>query len=123
MVIFFEIVSKSSSSRFVDDMENVKIRDLIGIFGSLFLLVVEVGGNSDDGVGDFFVEVRFSDFFYFVKNYGRDFFGSELFFGVIDFNLDNRFVIFVYNFVGEVFEIGLDIFFVVFVIDKVFEIC
>lgn len=45
-------------------MEDVEVSDGIGIFGGLMLVVVEVGGDSDDSFFNFFVEFGFSNFFY-----------------------------------------------------------
>jgi hypothetical protein len=45
-------VCDSSSSRFVENPEDVEIGDSPSIFSGLLLGVVEVGGNGDDGVGN-----------------------------------------------------------------------
>ena len=50
-------VSKGGSGRLVDDTENVQAGDLTSILGGLTLRVVEVGGNSDDGVLDVLAHV------------------------------------------------------------------
>ena len=50
-------VSNSSGSRLVDDTENVQARDGTGVLGSLTLVVVEVGGNGDDGLLDLLAEL------------------------------------------------------------------
>jgi len=50
VALLLETVGKGGSSGLVDDTEDVKTRDLTGILGGLSLLVVEVGGDGDDGV-------------------------------------------------------------------------
>lgn len=97
---FIKIVSDGSGGGFVDNVKDVEIGNYIGIFGGLVLVVVEVGGNGNNGVGDFFVEIVFSSFFYFVENYGGNFFGGEGFVFIIDFDGDGWFVIFGDDFVN-----------------------
>lgn len=70
---------------------------------------VEVGGDSDDGVGDLLTEVRLGDLLHLAKNHGRDLLGSELLLGASDINLNNGLAILVDDLVGEVLEISLDI--------------
>jgi hypothetical protein len=45
-----EAISDGSSSGLVDDTEDVEARNGTGVLGSLTLVVVEVGGDSDDGL-------------------------------------------------------------------------
>lgn len=79
---------------------------------------IEVGGDSDDGVGDLLAKVRLSDFLHLAKNHGRDLLGSELLLCAIDLNLDNGLAVLVDDLVGEVLEIGLDILLVVLATDE-----
>lgn len=65
---FFEIVGECGSGRFVNDMEDVEVCNLISIFGRLMLGVVEVGRDSDNSVFDRFGEIGFGGFFYFVED-------------------------------------------------------
>lgn len=68
---------------------------------------VEVGGNSDDGVGNLLAEVGLSNLLHLAKNHGRDFFGSELLVGTVDLNLDNGLAILGDNLVREVLHVSL----------------
>lgn len=52
-----ETVGNSGSSRLVNDTEDVEARNGTGILGSLTLVVVEVGGDSDDGLLDLLTEL------------------------------------------------------------------
>lgn len=75
--LLVETIGNGSSSRLVDDTENVHTRDHTGILGSLTLRVVEVGGNSNDSVVDGSTEVSLSSFLHLEKNHGRDFLRGE----------------------------------------------
>jgi hypothetical protein len=55
-------VGNGGSGRLVDDTKNVEARDGTGVLGSLPLVVVEVCGNGDDGLGDLLAELGLSDF-------------------------------------------------------------
>lgn len=50
VALLLKTVSEGSSSRLVDNTEDVQTRNLTGVLGGLSLLVVEVCWNSDDGV-------------------------------------------------------------------------
>jgi hypothetical protein len=50
--LLLQTIGKSGSSGLVDDTENVETSDLTGVLGALALGIVEVSGNSDDGVLD-----------------------------------------------------------------------
>lgn len=54
-------VGDSSSSWLVDDTENVQTSDGTGVLGGLSLVVVEVGGDGDDSLGDLLAELGLSD--------------------------------------------------------------
>ena len=52
-----ETVGDGSGSRLVDDTENVQASDGTGVLGSLTLVVVEVGGDGDDGLLNLLAEL------------------------------------------------------------------
>ena len=56
-----ETVGDSGSGRLVDDTENVEASNGTSVLGSLTLVVVEVGGNGDDGLLDLLAELGLSD--------------------------------------------------------------
>ncbi len=56
-----ETVGDGSGSRLVDDTENVQASDGTGILGSLTLVVVEVGGDSDDSLLNLLAELGLSN--------------------------------------------------------------
>jgi hypothetical protein len=102
-------VSNSSGSRLVDNTEDFHSRDSSGILGSLSLGIVEVSGDSDDGVFNFLTEVSLSDFLHLDKDHGRDLFGREGLHansGHLDVNV--RLSTLGNNLVGEPLEISLD---------------
>ena len=59
-----QTVCNSGCGRLVDDTEDVQASDGSGILGSLTLVVVEVGGDGDDGFGDLLAELGLSNFFH-----------------------------------------------------------
>jgi len=56
-----ETVGDSGGSRLVDDTENVETGNGTGVLGGLTLVVVEVGGDSDDGLLDLHAELGLSN--------------------------------------------------------------
>jgi hypothetical protein len=56
-----ETVGDSSGSRLVDDTEDVEASDGTGVLGGLTLVVVEVGGDGDDGLLDLHAELGLSN--------------------------------------------------------------
>jgi len=76
--LLVETVSDSGGGRLVDDTENVESRDDTSILSGLTLRVVEVGGNSDDSVGDGGSEVSLSGFLHLEEDHGGNFFRGEL---------------------------------------------
>ena len=103
-----ETVSDSGGGRLVDDTENVEASNGTGVLGGLTLVVVEVGGNGDDGLLDLLSELGLSDLLhllillaiappcwcvrrsYLDENHGRDLLGRELLGLTEVFNLDER---------------------------------
>lgn len=59
-----QAVSDGGSSRLVNDTENVQASDGTGILGGLTLVVVEVGRDSDDSLGDLLSELGLGNFFH-----------------------------------------------------------
>ena len=59
-----ETIGDSSGSRLVNDTEDVEASNGTSILGSLTLVVVEIGWDSDDGLGDGFSELGLSDLFH-----------------------------------------------------------
>lgn len=55
-----ESVGDSGSGMLVDNAEDVETCDSSGVFSGLALSVVEVGGDDEDGVGNFPPETSFS---------------------------------------------------------------
>jgi hypothetical protein len=70
---------------------------------------VEVGGNSDDGVGNLLTKVRFGDLLHLAQDHGRNLLRSELLVGTIDLDLNNGLALAGDNLVGEVLDVLLDI--------------
>ena len=70
--LLIETVGDSSSSGLVDDTEDVETRDGTSVLGSLTLRIVEVGGDSDDGVVDGGAEVSLSGLLHLEEDHGRD---------------------------------------------------
>ena len=56
-----ETVGDSGGGRLVDDTEDVEASNGTGILGSLTLVVVEVGGDGDDGLLDLHAELGLSN--------------------------------------------------------------
>src|ERR1700692_1396484 len=58
-LFFMETVGKRRSRGLIDEAQNFEAGDAAGVFGSLALRVVEVGGNGDDRAIDWFTAKRF----------------------------------------------------------------
>ena len=56
-----ETVGDSGGGRLVDDTENVETSNGTGVLGGLTLVVVEVGGDGDDGLLDLLAELGLSN--------------------------------------------------------------
>jgi len=57
-VLLVETVGEGGGGGLVDNTEDVETGDRTSVLGRLTLRVVEVGGDSDDGVLDLLAEVR-----------------------------------------------------------------
>ena len=112
-------VGDSGGGGLVDNAEDVETGDHAGILGGLALVVVEVSGNGNNGVGDLLAEVGLSsllhllrelvsnscrlfvvggvgggdDATYLAENHGGDLLGGEDLLAPINLDLDNRLVI------------------------------
>ena len=73
-----ESVGDSSGGGLVNDAHHVQARNDASILRGLALRVVEVGGNSHDGVLDGGAQICFGNFFHLRQDHGRDFLGGEL---------------------------------------------
>ena len=62
---FVKTISDGCSGGFVDDSEDIETSDGSSILGGLSLVVIEVGGDSDDCVFDGFSEERLGGFSHF----------------------------------------------------------
>jgi len=82
--LLVKTVSDSSGGGFVDNTLDVETRDGTSILGGLSLWVIEISGDSDDGVLNGLSEVSFSDFLHLEENHWWDFFSLEL----LDFSLE-----------------------------------
>ena len=71
--LLVETVRERRGSRLVDDTLNFETRDLAGVLGRLALLVVEVGGNGNNGLGDLLAQERLSVLFKLTENHSRNF--------------------------------------------------
>jgi hypothetical protein len=84
-----QTVSNGSGGRLVDDTEDVEARDGTGVLGSLTLVVVEVGGDGDDGLLDLLAELGLGNLLHLEEDHGGNLLGGEglLLVEVVDLNL------------------------------------
>ena len=73
VLLLVETVGERRRRRFVDDAEHFEAGDLAGVLRGLTLRVVEISGNGDDGLRDFFAEARFGVGFQLGKNHRGNF--------------------------------------------------
>jgi hypothetical protein len=71
-------VGNGGGGRLVDDTEDVKAGNRTGVLGGLTLVVVEVGGDSDDGLLDLLTELGLGNLLHLGKDHGGDLLGREL---------------------------------------------
>ena len=79
--------------------------------------VVEVGGDGNDGFGDFFAEESFGVGFDFAEDHGADFFWGVIFVA----HFDGYAVAFFDNLVGHDVDVMLDLYIVEFAADEAFD--
>jgi hypothetical protein len=70
-------VGNGSSGGLVDDTEDVEARNGTGVLGSLTLVVVEVGGDSDDGLLNLLAKLDLGNLLHLEENHGGDLLGRE----------------------------------------------
>ena len=105
--LLVKTVSDSGSGRLVDDTEDVETRDHTSILGSLTLGVVEVGGDSNNGVGESSSEVSLSGLLHLGQNHRRDLLGCELLGLSLELDLDDGLSALVDDLEGEVLHVRL----------------
>ena len=76
-LLFVEAVGEGGGGGLVDEAEDVEAGDAAGVLGGLALGVVEVGGDGDDGLGDFGAEEAFGVLFELQEDVGGDLGGRE----------------------------------------------
>ena len=103
-----EAIGQSGSGGLVDDTEDVKTGDSTSILGGGTLGVVEVGGNSNNGVLDRLAEIALSDLLHLAQNHSRDLLRCESRFLLVDLDTDAGLAVLVDNLEGEVLDIVLD---------------
>ena len=108
-VSLVKTVGDGGGGGLVDDTEDVETGNDTGILGGLTLVVVEVGGDGDDGVGDLLAQVGLGDLLHLAEDHGGDLLGSEGLLLAGNLNLDNGLAILGDDLVGEVLDIGLDV--------------
>ena len=67
--LFVEPVGQRGGGWLVDDALHVESGDLAGILRRIALRVVEIGGDGDDGLGDFFTQLGFGIGLEFAENH------------------------------------------------------
>lgn len=87
-LFLIESVGQRGSGRFVDDAFDVEAGDLAGILRRVTLRIVEVGGNRDDGFGDFFAQLRFRVGLELGEDHRRDFLRRESLWLAFDLDLN-----------------------------------
>lgn len=107
--LLVKTVGNGGSGRLVDDSENIETGDETGILGSLTLRVVEVGGDSDNGVVDSLAEVRLSSLTHLGEDHGGDLLGGEGLGLALELNLDVGLTTLVDDLEGEVLHVGLNL--------------
>ena len=106
--LLVKTVSDGSSGRLVDDTEDVETGNGTGVLGGLSLRVVEISGDSDDGVGDIFSKVSLGGVSHLGEDHGGDLFGEEGLGLALVFDLDLGLGVVVDDVEGPVLHVGLD---------------
>ena len=107
--LLVKTVGNGSGSGLVDDTEDVETGNETGVLGSLTLGVVEVGGDSDDGVVDGATEVSLSSLAHLGQDHGGDLLGGEGLGLALELNLNDRLASLVNDLEGEVLHVSLNL--------------
>ena len=90
LALLVETVGNGGGGGLVDDTLDVEASNGTGVLGGLTLRVIEVSGDSDDGVVDGLAEIGFSDLLHLGKHHGRDFLSLELLSFALEVDTDER---------------------------------
>ena len=71
-MLLAEAVGERRRRGLVDDADDVEAGDLAGVLGGLPLVVVEVGGDGDDRLGDRLAEVVLGDDLHLLQHHRAD---------------------------------------------------
>ena len=104
-----ETVGNGSGSGLVDDAHDVEAGNETGVLGSLTLRVVEVGGDSDDGILDGVTKVGLGSLPHLGQDHGGDLLRGEDLGLALELDLDGGLASLVDNREGEVLHVGLDL--------------
>lgn len=107
--LLVKTVGNGSSGGLVDDTQDVETGNETGILGSLTLAVVEVGGDSNDGVVDGATQVGLSGLTHLSQDHGGDLLGGEVLGLALELDLDDGLAALVDNLEGEVLHVSLDL--------------
>ena len=101
-------VGDGGGSGLVDDSHDSQASNGSSILGGLPLGVIEVGGHSDDGVGDLLSKESLSGLLHLGEHHGRDLLRSKGLLTLAGLNLDVRLGVLVDKLEGEELDVGLD---------------
>merc|ERR1719244_2393696 len=107
-ILLVHTVGNSSGGRFVDNSHHLKTSNSSSILGSLTLSIIEVGGNSNNGVSDLLAKVSFGSLLHLYENHGGDLLGSEHLLSLRSLDLDVRFAALVDDLEWEELHVVLD---------------
>ena len=105
--LLVETIGDGGGGRLVDDTEDVEAGNQTSVLGGLALRVVEVGGDSDDGVVDGSAEVGLCSLTHLGENHRRDFLRGEGLFFALVLDLDDGLAALVENLEWPVLHVGL----------------
>ena len=108
ILLLVQAISDGSGCRLIDDSENIETCDDASILGGLSLGVIEVGGDSDDGIIDIMTKVGLSSFLHLEENHGRDLLGCEGLLLILVLHLDLGLGVCLYDSEGPMLHVGSD---------------